>query len=51
MGEEQRDHARGVFALAFLAGDRSVGIRERAECVEAGAAVKANVFVKRHRFL
>jgi hypothetical protein len=40
-----------VFALAFLAKDRGVGISERAECIEAGAAVKANIFVKGHRLL
>jgi hypothetical protein len=48
VGEEDRNGPRGVVALAVFAGDRRIGILDRAQDIEAGFAVYTNVFVERH---
>jgi hypothetical protein len=49
VGEEDGNGPRSVVAVAVFAGDRRIGILDRAQDVEAGFAVQTNVFVKRHR--
>jgi hypothetical protein len=48
--EELGDLARGVLALAFAAGDGSVGLLDRAQRFELSLAVLAVVLVNRHRY-
>ena len=46
---EHGEQARGVFALAVMAGDGRVGVLHRTQGIKAGTAIQADVFVERHR--
>jgi hypothetical protein len=48
VGEKDRNRPGGVFAVAAFAADGRIGVPDRAQGIEAGFAVHANVFVKRH---
>jgi hypothetical protein len=51
MGEEDGNGPRGVVAMAVFAGDRRIGILDRAKDIETGFAVHTNVFVERHNII
>ena len=51
VGEEDGNGPRSVVAVAVFAGDRRIGILDRAQDVEAGFAVQTNVFVERHNII
>ena len=48
MGVKKGQHARGIISLAFLAGDRGIGLAERAQDIKLCTAIEADVFVKGH---
>lgn len=45
MGVKQGKHTGGVLTLAILAGDRRIGLAERAQGVKLSSAIEADVFV------
>jgi len=45
---EHGEQARGVFALAVMAGDGRVGVLHRTQGVKASTAIQADVFVEGH---
>ena len=45
MGIKQGQHAGGVLTLALLAGDRGIGLAERAQDIKLSTAIEANIFV------